>query len=49
VAQGGSHRDEIAAEPMLTVPESAAFPAETTRQQAPSIKIPAGTGATGPG
>ncbi len=49
VAQGASHRDEIAAEPMLTVPESAAFPAEEASQEAPSIKIPAGTGATGPG
>ena len=49
VAQGASHRDEIAAEPMLTVPESAAFPAEAASQEAPSIKIPAGTGATGPG
>jgi len=29
VAQGTAHRDEMAAEPMLTVPESAAFPAET--------------------
>ena len=49
VAQGASHRDEIAAEPMLTVPESAAFPAAAASQKAPSIKIPAGTGATGPG
>ena len=49
VAQGASHRDAIAAEPMLTVPESAAFPAEEASKQAPSITIPAGTGATGPG
>ena len=49
VAQGASHRDLIAAEPMLTVPGSAAFPAAAASQQAPSIKIPAGTGATGPG
>jgi hypothetical protein len=49
VAQGASHRDEIAAEPMLTVPESAAFPAEETRQEAPALNIPAGTRATGPG
>ena len=49
VAQGASHRDDIAAEPMLTVPASAAFPAEEASQEAPSIKIPAGTGATGPG
>ena len=33
VAQGASHRDEIAAEPMLTVPESAAFPAEAASQR----------------
>jgi hypothetical protein len=49
VAQGTSHRDEIAAEPMLTVPESAAFPAESASQEAPAIKIPAGSGAPGPG
>jgi hypothetical protein len=49
VAQGVSYRDEIAAEPMLTVPESAAFPVEEASQEAPSIRIPAGTGATGPG
>ena len=49
VAQGASHRDEIAAEPMLTVPESAAFPAESASQEAPAIKIPAGSGAPGPG
>ena len=48
-AQGASHRDEIAAEPMLTVPESAAFPAEAASQGTPAIKIPAGAGATGPG
>ncbi|GGO85257.1 hypothetical protein GCM10011584_04760 [Nocardioides phosphati] len=48
VAQGATHRDEIAAEPMLTVPESAAFPAETISSKAPVIKIPAGTGVNGP-
>jgi hypothetical protein len=48
VAQGAAHRDEIAAEPMLTVPESAAFPAETISSKAPVIKIPAGTGVNGP-
>jgi hypothetical protein len=49
VAQGTAHRDEMAAEPMLTVPESAAFPAETASETAPTIKIPAGTGVNGPG
>jgi hypothetical protein len=49
VALGASHRDEIAAEPMLTVPASAAFPAEPASHIAPSISIPAGTGVTGPG
>jgi hypothetical protein len=49
VARGTAHRDEIATEPMLAVPEGAAFPAETTSQKAPSIRIPAGTGVTGPG
>lgn len=48
VAQGAAHRDEIAAEPMLTVPESAAFPAETISTKPPVIKIPAGTGVNGP-
>ncbi len=48
VARGAAHRDEIAAEPMLTVPESAAFPAETTSARAPEIKIPTGTGVNGP-
>ncbi|WP_067429017.1 hypothetical protein [Nocardioides jensenii] len=49
VAQGIAHRDEIAAEPMLSVPESAALPADPASETAPSIKIPGGTGATGPG
>jgi len=49
VAQGATRREEITSEPMLTVPESAAFPAEEASQEAPSIRIPAGTGATGPG
>ncbi|GAA1149516.1 hypothetical protein [Nocardioides aquiterrae] len=48
VAQGAAHRDEIAAEPMLSVPESAAFPAETISSEAPAIKIPAGSGVNGP-
>lgn len=48
VAQGAAHRDEIADEPMLSVPESAAFPAETTSTAAPDIKIPTGTGVNGP-
>jgi hypothetical protein len=48
VARGAAHRDEIAAEPMLTVPENAAFPAETTGSKALVIKIPAGTGVNGP-
>ncbi len=42
------HRDEVAAQPMLAVPESAAFPAETTSAKAPVIKVPAGTGVNGP-
>jgi len=48
VAQSAVHRDEVAAEPMLAVPESAAFPAETTSAKAPVIKVPAGTGVNGP-
>lgn len=48
VAQGAAHRDEIASESMLTVPESAAFPAQTTSANSPAIKIPAGTGVNGP-
>ncbi len=47
-AQGAAHRDEIAAEPMLTVPERAAFPGETISSEAPVIKIPTGTGVNGP-
>lgn len=49
VAQGAAHRDEIAADPMLTVPESAAVPGDTTSVKAPVIEVPAGTGVTGPG
>ncbi|MGE9809523.1 hypothetical protein [Janibacter sp. G1551] len=48
LAQGTAHRDEIAAEPMLAVPESAALPAETTSEKVPEIKVPAATGVTGP-
>ena len=48
VARGAAHRDDIAAEPMLSVPEGAAFPAETTGAKAPEIKIPVGTGINGP-
>lgn len=51
VARGAAHRDQIAAEPMLTVPESAAFPTQstgTTSAKAPEIKIPSGTGVNGP-
>lgn len=47
-AQGAVYRDEVAADPMLAVPESVAFPAETTTAKAPAIKIPAGTGVNGP-
>ncbi|MET0915193.1 MAG: hypothetical protein ABWY81_03230 [Jiangellaceae bacterium] len=51
VARGAAHRDEIAAEPMLTVPESAAFPpagSVGTSAKASEIKIPTGTGVNGP-
>jgi len=48
VAQGAVYRDQVAAEPMLAVPENAAFPAETTSAKAPLIKIPAGTSVSGP-
>jgi len=48
VAGGAAHRDAIAAEQMLTVPETAAFPAETSTAMAPVIKVPAGTGVIGP-
>lgn len=55
VAQGASHRDEIAAEPMLSVPAGAAFPndaedaGESSSADQEPIRIPAGTGITGPG
>ncbi|GAB2863511.1 hypothetical protein [Nocardioides pacificus] len=47
-ARGEAHRDEIAAKPMLTVPDRAAFPAETTSAEPPEIYVPPGTGVTGP-
>lgn len=46
-AQGETHRDEIAAAPMLQVPADAMYPADPTSKTAPSIDIPAGT-TTGP-
>lgn len=49
VARGASRRDEIAAEPMLSVPQGAALPAEAAAEEGPTIKVPAGTGITGPG
>ncbi|MDE0777128.1 MAG: hypothetical protein OSB43_12720 [Nocardioides sp.] len=57
VARGASHRDEIAAEPMLSVPPSAAFPDDPddpdgnwdAGAEQDSIKIPTGTGINGPG
>ena len=57
VARGASHRDEIAAEPMLSVPEGAAFPQDPNDPDAGgdgdadqgSIKVPTGTGINGPG
>jgi len=48
VAQGRGHRDEIAAAPMLEVPEDAMLPADPVTQTAPSIEVPAG-GTPGPG
>lgn len=55
VARGASHRDDIAAEPMLSVPAGAAFPQDPNDPDAgayvdqDSIKIPTGTGINGPG
>ncbi|MDN5898548.1 MAG: hypothetical protein L0H74_00595 [Brachybacterium sp.] len=48
-AQGTDRRDDIAAEPMLRVPESAAFPAEPNGPDVPGIEIPSGRGVVGPG
>jgi hypothetical protein len=48
-AQGADHRDDIAAAPMLEVPEQAAFPAEPATATPDSIEIPAGAGISGPG
>lgn len=42
--QGADHRDDIAAAPMLSVPDEAMYPAEPAAESAPSIEIPAGTG-----
>lgn len=47
VARGMAHRDEIAAAPMLEVPEDAMLPAEPAEDTAPRIEIPAGA-APGP-
>ncbi|MGL5825279.1 MAG: hypothetical protein ACRCYU_10755 [Nocardioides sp.] len=49
VARGAGHRAGIVSEPMLTVSEDAAFPAETTPQDAPAIEIPEGGQVAGPG
>ena len=56
VAQGASHRDEIAAEPMLSVPPRAAFPddagdggGDEEAADQDTIKIPTGAGINGPG
>jgi hypothetical protein len=49
VAEGSNRRDEIAAEPMLTVPQSAALPADHSNKEIAGIEIPSGTGTTGPG
>lgn len=49
VARGEAHRDEIAAEPMLSVPESAAYPATTSNDTPRKISVPAGLGIQGPG
>ena len=50
VTRGAARRDEIAGEPMMTVPEGAALPAETTGSipAPPEIRIPAATGVNGP-
>ena len=42
-AQGQAHRDEIAAAPMLEVPDDAMFPAEAAEETTPSIEVPTGT------
>jgi hypothetical protein len=47
-AQGLAHRDDLAAAPMLEVPEDAMLPGDPAQESAPSIEIPAGT-TTGPG
>jgi hypothetical protein len=46
--QGQAHRDDLAAAPMLEVPEDAMLPADPAQESAPSIEIPAGS-TTGPG
>jgi hypothetical protein len=48
-AQGQAHRDDIAATPMLQVPDDAMYPADPAEEAtAPAIEIPAGT-TPGPG
>lgn len=43
VAQGRTHRDEIASAPMLDVPDDAMYPAQSVEKSAPAIEIPSGT------
>ena len=47
-AHGTARRDEIAAAPMLAVPDTAPQPADVSSTKAPTIEVPAGQGITGP-
>ncbi|GAB3668803.1 hypothetical protein GCM10027596_40130 [Nocardioides korecus] len=47
-AHGTARRDEIAARPMLSVPDSAAQPTDASSTKGDAIEVPAGTGMTGP-
>ena len=47
-AHGTARRDEIAAQPMLSVPAAAAQPTDAASAKAETIEIPAGRGLTGP-
>ena len=48
LAQGTARRDEIAAQPMLPVPDNAPQPDDASSSKTGTIEVPAGTGLTGP-
>ena len=47
-SHGTARRDEIAAQPMLPVPDNAPQPADASTSKTGTMEVPAGTGLTGP-